>query len=144
MHDMTFAQTLSLLYTIGLTTTDHALKHPNVQRLITSTDQQFDLIIGEQFYQDAFLMFGHKFQVPVINIGTFGFGLYMNDMLGSFGAWSHVPHEALPFNDGMTFVERATNAATSLYEMYQREFFYLPQQQAMADKYFANLPGMHF
>lgn len=58
-----------MLYTIGYTTTEHALKHSKVQQLIHSNDRKFDLIIAEQFYQEPFLMLAHKFKVPVITVG---------------------------------------------------------------------------
>lgn len=71
MHDMTYDMTFKMLYTIADTTTTYALQHPNVQKLIHSTDLEFDLVIGEQFYQEAFLMFGHKFNAPIITISKY-------------------------------------------------------------------------
>lgn len=39
-----------------------------VQKLIHSTDQHFDVVINEEFFGDGFLMFGHKFNAPIITI----------------------------------------------------------------------------
>lgn len=64
-------------------------------------------------------------------------------MLGSFGAWSHVPHELFPVSDWMTFLQRAQNVYYCLYDKYVRHYVYMPHQQALADKYFAHLPGPH-
>lgn len=69
MNDLSFSDTLLLMNTVGLSTAKYALNHPNVQKLIDSTDQHFDLIIAEQYYQEAFLMFAHKFNAPVITLG---------------------------------------------------------------------------
>lgn len=69
MTEIGFRDTLQMLTVAGLVTTEYALKHPNVQKLIASTDQHFNLIIAEQFYQESFLMFAHKFRAPVITLG---------------------------------------------------------------------------
>lgn len=71
MNDMSFSDTLLMMNTVGLSTAEYALKHPNVQKLIDSTDQHFDLVIAEQYYQEAFLMFAHKFKAPVITLGRY-------------------------------------------------------------------------
>lgn len=62
-------------------------------------------------------------------------------MFGSFGAWAHVPHEMLAFPDSMTFWQRIQNVYYCLYDKYLRHVEYMPLQQALADKYFAYLPG---
>lgn len=57
---------------LGQLTSDYALKHPNMQSFLHSTNhKQYDLMLYEQYYQDAFLMLSHQFQVPVVAIGMF-------------------------------------------------------------------------
>lgn len=48
--------------------TDHALSSKNVQEFIYRRDLHFDLIINEEIYHDAFLMFGRKFNAPIVTI----------------------------------------------------------------------------
>lgn len=62
-------------------------------------------------------------------------------MLGSFGAWAHVPHELYVVPEAMTFWQRMRNVYYCLLDKYARDYYYLPQQQALADKYFQHLPG---
>lgn len=143
----------------GYSTTEYALKHENVQRFLHATDQHYDLILAEQYYQDAFLMFGHKFKAPIVSIcksrysinqyntiteffsATFGWNTYFDSMFGSFGAWAHVPHELYIVPDRMNFWQRLKNVYFCLLDKYARHNVYIPQQQALADKYFAHLPS---
>lgn len=74
---------------------------------------------------------------------TFGWNTYFDSILGSFGAWAHVPHELLVVSDRMTFWQRFQNMYLCLMDKYYRHYEYLPQQQALADQYFAHLPGNH-
>lgn len=46
----------------------HALNSKSVQEFIKRTDLHFDLVINEEIYHDAFLMFGKKFNAPVVTI----------------------------------------------------------------------------
>lgn len=40
----------------------------NVQRFIKQPGLHFDVILVEDFFNDSFLMFAHKFKAPVITI----------------------------------------------------------------------------
>lgn len=145
MHDMSDAQTEQFLHIVAASTTEYALRHPNVQRLIRqhSGDQRrpYDVILVEQFFQEAFLMLAHQFDAPVVAVCTFGSASYFDDMFGTFGAWSHVPHEYTPLPERMTFAERLRNVHRNVLDRWQRWFRYMPMQQALADRYFAHLPG---
>lgn len=62
-------------------------------------------------------------------------------MFGSFGAWSHVPHELMTFPESMTFWQRFQNVFYCLWDKYLRLYNNLPRQQVLVDKYFTHLPG---
>lgn len=159
MNALSFWESKEGYRTIGYSTTEYALKHENVQRFLHATDQHYDLILAEQYYQDAFLMFGHKFKAPIVSIcksrysinqyntiteffsATFGWNTYFDSMFGSFGAWAHVPHELYIVPDRMNFWQRLKNVYFCLLDKYARHNVYIPQQQALADKYFAHLPS---
>lgn len=68
MHDMSLRTTKQMLTIIGISTTEYALQHPEVQQLIHSDDRQYDLILTEQFYQEAFLMLAHKYRAPIVTV----------------------------------------------------------------------------
>jgi len=54
---MTNYDFLKMLVIIGLKTTEHALRQPKVRALIHAEQKEgvFDLLLAEQFYQEAFL-----------------------------------------------------------------------------------------
>ncbi|XP_052894477.1 UDP-glycosyltransferase UGT5-like [Anopheles moucheti] len=132
---------MDFLYPLGLQTAEYAYTRENVMDFLRNDQTQFDLLLAEQFYQESYLMLAHKYKVPIVSIGTFGFAQYMGPMLGLMNAWSHVPHEFLPFTDHMSLYQRAYNSFVSSYELLLRSWYYLPEQQAMADKHFSFLPG---
>jgi glucuronosyltransferase len=147
-------------YGIGTSTTEHALQNKRVQDFIQRTNDSFDVIVAEQFYQEAFLMLAHKYKAPFVTVGknkkkklkfkpntyisfagTFGFAQYMSPLFGVLSPWSHVPHEFLPYSDRMTFFERVESTMLNMFEHYLRQYRYLPMQDDLARKYFSHLPG---
>lgn len=61
--DMLFAY-----WSMGLQTTEHALKSKAVSDFIRTDQSKFDLILAEQFFQEALLMFAHKYKAPIVTI----------------------------------------------------------------------------
>lgn len=53
----------------GTHSTNFSLSSASVQKFIHQKNLHFDLIINEEFYHDAYLMFGFKFNAPTILIG---------------------------------------------------------------------------
>lgn len=127
---------LELWWTIGLMTTEHAFKDPKVKKLIESKDDHYDLVIIEQFFHEAFLMFGKRFNCPVVTIGTMGYADNIDHAMGILTPWSLIPHLLLSHTDRMTFGQRAYNAYLSLYDAVMRRWVYLPKMQKLAEKYF--------
>lgn len=52
----------------GYISADHAFGTKNVQDFMKRKDLHFDLIIHEEVFHDSFLIFGHRFQAPVVSI----------------------------------------------------------------------------
>jgi len=129
-------QNLQMWWQIGLMTTEHALQNEQLKRLIDSQNEHFDLVILEQFFHEAFLMFGRKFNCPVVTIGTMGYADNMDHAMGLITPWSVIPHLLLPHLDHMTFSQRAYNTYLSLYDALMRRWYYLPKMQQLAETYF--------
>lgn len=134
---------LKMLEIIGLKTTEHALKQPKVQALIHAehTEGVFDLLLAEQFYQEAFLALAHKYRVPIVTTSTLGYENHMSQMMGLITPWSFVPHGFMPFTDRMSFMERVKNSYESLYEDLDRYFNYFPKMDAITEQYFGKVLG---
>jgi glucuronosyltransferase len=70
LAEMKFHDMMNFVYYgIGTSTTEHALQNKQVQDFIQRTDDSFDVIVAEQFYQEAFLMLAHKYKAPVVTVG---------------------------------------------------------------------------
>ncbi|XP_055713156.1 UDP-glucosyltransferase 2 [Phlebotomus papatasi] len=130
---------LFLIWNVGLLTTRYALEHPEVQHLIRSDKEHFDLVISEQFGQEAFLMFARKYNAPIVTISTYDFTDYLDLSTGFRAPFSFVPHILLPYTDDMTFTQRSYNLFISLFDRIVRGLFYIPAQNALLQKNFKSL-----
>lgn len=133
---------LKMLDTIGIKTTEKALQQPAVHEIFNrnETKNVYDLLLVEQFYQEAFLTLALKYDIPIIASSTLGHQNFMSQMMGVITPWSFVPHGSLPLSENMNFWERAWNSAASLYDDYYREFIYYPKQDVLIQKYLSHLP----
>ncbi|XP_053692184.1 UDP-glycosyltransferase UGT5-like [Sabethes cyaneus] len=132
---------LKILWWLGLATTKHAFETNNVQQFLQEEGLRYDLVIAEQFVQEAFLMFGHKYQSPIVTINTLGYTDYIDRAFGMITPLSFVPHFFTELTDEMTFFERCYNVIVTTYDWAYRKFVYLPKQTAMARKYFTKENG---
>ncbi|XP_017073251.2 LOW QUALITY PROTEIN: UDP-glycosyltransferase UGT5 [Drosophila eugracilis] len=129
---------LKMLEIIGVKTTEHALRQPKVKALIHAQQKEgvFDLLLAEQFYQEAFLAMAHLYKIPVVTTSTLGYENHMSQMMGLITPWSFVPHGFMPFTDRMSFMERVKNSYASFYEDMDRLLNYFPKMDAIAREFF--------
>ncbi|XP_017087027.2 UDP-glycosyltransferase UGT4 [Drosophila bipectinata] len=140
---MTNPDFIKMLDIIGVKTTEHALKQPKVQALIHAkeTEGVFDLLLAEQFYQEALLPLARVYNVPVVTTSTLPYANHMSQIVGLITPWSFVPHGFLAFTDRMSFLERLQNAYTSFHEDLYRLLVYFPKMDALAQEYFGPVLG---
>lgn len=130
---------VQLLNNVGSTCGEYGLKDAKVRKLALSKGLHFDLVISEQFFQEAWLMFAYKFNAPMVTISTYGASDFFDRAMGMLTPWSHVPHVLLSYTDKMTFTERAYNAYLSIYEWFYRNWYALPEQNRQAEQFFGHL-----
>lgn len=123
---------ISSLWDYGIRTTDFAFQSPNVKKFINNDQTKFDLVIAEQFQQEAFNMLAHKYNCPLVVVGTLDWADFMDRAKGAMTPLSHVPHFLSPSTDKMTFFERIENTVYSLFDALGRKFYYLPKQTQLA------------
>lgn len=128
-----------MLTMIGAVGGEYALNDPKVRKLAHSNDLTFDLVVSEQFFHEAWLMFAYKFNAPIVTISTYGASDFFDRAMGMLTPWSHVPHVLLSYTDEMSFTERAYNAYLSIYEWIDRNWNALPEQNRQAEKFFGHL-----
>lgn len=71
--DHNHIESLLNIYNIGIATAKHGLESRNVQKLIKRHDHHFDIIVAEQFMQESWLVFAHKYKAPVVALSKCGF-----------------------------------------------------------------------
>ncbi|XP_055588577.1 UDP-glycosyltransferase UGT5-like [Uranotaenia lowii] len=130
---------LFLYWRLGLDNSQYGLESENVQRFLNRDDLHFDLVVSEQFFQESWLMFAHKYNAPIVTISTYGYSDFFDRAMGLLTPWSSVPHMLLDYDDGMNFSQRIYNCIISSLDYIIREFDYLPKQNALAKQYFADL-----
>ncbi|XP_068081662.1 UDP-glycosyltransferase UGT5-like isoform X2 [Anabrus simplex] len=131
-----------MLWMMGIKFTAFTLEEPQVQELIQSKDQQFDLVITEAFFNEALFGFAHVFKAPLIVLCPFGGTHWMDFMVGNPSPFSYVPDLFLSYSDHMTFIERLHNTVLGVYALLGRALFYIPQQNAIMRKYFNRLESL--
>ncbi|XP_069696750.1 UDP-glycosyltransferase UGT5-like [Periplaneta americana] len=128
---------------MGVSITDFMLEDPKIQALIQAKDKEFDLVIIEAFFNEAFLGFAHKFQAPIIQLSTIDGGSWVGDWVGNTAPYSYVPNNYLPYTERMNFWQRFINTLFGTYILVGRHFCYLPQQDAIMKKHFgASVPSL--
>lgn len=130
---------LFLYWRLGLETSRVGLESQSVQQFIKRNDLAFDLVVSEQFFQESWLMFAHKFNAPIVTISTYGYSDFMDRAMGILTPWSYVPHMILDYEDDMNFLQRSYNALVSVVDYVVREMYYLPEQDKLAKEFFSEL-----
>lgn len=130
---------ITSLWSYGLVTTKFAFDSPVVKDFIENDKTRFDLVISEQFQQEAFNMFAHKYNCPLVTLATLDYSHFMDRAKGLMTPYSFVPHALSYSTDRMTFFERVENLFVSLYDAIGRKFYYLPKQNQIAREAFESL-----
>lgn len=130
---------ITSLWHFGLSTTKFTLDSPPVKKFIDEDKSHYDLVISEQFQQEAMNMFAYKYNCPIVAIGTLDYADYMHHSKGQITPWSHVPHFLSYSTDRMSLLERFENFFVSLYDAGGRKLYYLPRLTDMARESFKKL-----
>lgn len=127
--------------TIGSTMCKNAISTPEVQELITSSDQKFDLIIAGVF-TECFLGFAHKHNASIIQQIPNTLAFTMGDAVGNPAAYSYIPDLMLDIPVKMNFLHRMVNSVYGLLVELVRYFVYLPHQQEIMTSYSGNIDNL--
>lgn len=138
LHEGVFFKITSL-WNFGIITTQFTMNSASVRKFIDEENLQFDLVISEQFQQEAMNMFAYKYNCPIVVIGTLDYAEHMHNARGQITPWSHVPHFLSYSTDKMTFFERIENIFVTLYDVIGRKFYYYPKMNQIARDAFIKL-----
>ncbi|XP_014101208.3 UDP-glucosyltransferase 2 [Bactrocera oleae] len=107
------------------------------QQLLRS-DEQFDLIIIEVFYQEALYALGQHFKAPMIGVSTFGADIIIDQLVDNVSPVAYVPTPTGINLDRMNFWERLDNLYSNTMELLYTHLVLIPEQQRYYEKYFPN------
>ncbi|XP_059048523.1 UDP-glycosyltransferase UGT5-like [Achroia grisella] len=136
MSDEEFHQ--KILWTGGLAFTEVALNSSEVQQFLKE-DHSFDLIISEQFYQEAMYVLAHKYNAPLVLITTYGNCMRHNIISRNPLQLSTVTSEFLTVREPASFWGRMRNLYFTVYEFILWKYWYLEKQEQLVTKYVPNL-----
>lgn len=112
------------------------LSKPEMQHFILSEDYKFDLVMIFPFVQEYSIALGHKYNAPVINLGVSMLWPSNSKWIGEPSTFSYILDQRTGATDQMSFIERFKNTIIGLYQLFLEDFFYLPVQKEIMDKYF--------
>ncbi|KAG8325219.1 UDP-glucuronosyltransferase 1-1 [Homalodisca vitripennis] len=127
------------LWEVGLTVCEDVLKDSKISALLNSTEK-FDLVFIEPlFAQESFIVFGHKFQAPVVNFQGFGTWSILNYMSGNSLSIPYIPDSrSFPFSNKMPFMERLQNTISTVITLTSYHMTHLPKHQKLIQQYYKN------
>ncbi|KAL3268644.1 hypothetical protein HHI36_007748 [Cryptolaemus montrouzieri] len=127
--------TLFLNY-VGCKMLNATLNFPNVQKLLES-EEKFDAVIMDQFVDDGFSYFAHRFGANNILVSTTTAKAWVNPLVGNPAPPSVVADLLLNFPNRMNFLERLQNTIFYLYSVLNIHLYFFPQQNKIIKE---NLP----
>lgn len=130
-----FLDRIRSVHNLGYLLTENALAHPDVQNLIHS-DETFDLVVLEQFLNEAHMAFGIHFNAPIVLFSSIGISEWNSHLIGDIRLPSVVPMTKTHYTDRMSFFQRLFNSIIYLCDIFYKEFVSYPIHQEFIDKYF--------
>ncbi|XP_063911947.1 UDP-glucosyltransferase 2-like [Zophobas morio] len=116
---------------------ERTLSQPDVQKLIHS-GEKFDVVIVEQFMNEAHKGFAKHFNAPLVLFSTIGASSWVNPLVGNPTMLSYASEPSQAFGSNMTLYERYINAFTYSYCQLINHLYVFPQQDKLLKKYFPN------
>ncbi|CAG9831116.1 unnamed protein product [Diabrotica balteata] len=119
------------------------LNHPNLQKLLES-NEKFDVIILEQFKQEALHVLQCHYEAPLILLNTLGANVWINPYVGNPAPPSYIPDTFSQYSEKMDFWERAFNSILILFERVLLYFSIHQNQYEMAISKFPHCANENF
>ncbi|KAL5273749.1 UGT2A1.2 family protein [Megaselia abdita] len=113
------------------------LINKQVQELMKS-NQTFDLILLEEYFNEAFLGFAHIFKSPIVMIRIYISQATNPTKVGCYDSPSVVPSVHSKFTDEMSFWERVENTLISWFEMFVVSHIQIKQQEILYNEFFSD------
>ncbi|KAJ8722029.1 hypothetical protein PYW08_004431 [Mythimna loreyi] len=129
----------NVLWKGGLAFTELVLNSTEIKTLLKE-DTKFDLVISEQFFQEALYVLAHKYNAPLVLVTTFGNCMRHNIANRNPLQLATVVSEFLDVRDPTSFWGRMRNLYFTVYEYVYWKYWYLESQEKLVKKYLPDLP----
>ncbi|XP_060528067.1 UDP-glycosyltransferase UGT5-like isoform X2 [Cylas formicarius] len=130
-----------ILNTMSTEFANQFFAHQKVQNLLKS-EEHFDVVVIEQFLNDATKIFAHHFKAPLIIASSLGPNIWVNDLVANPEPPAYVPNVFLNFNDEMGFTERLYNFLFGIFCQLNTHFVVYPTQSKILKKYYPIGPDL--
>ncbi|TMW48120.1 hypothetical protein DOY81_006793 [Sarcophaga bullata] len=120
------------------TIVEDVLKNKNVQHLLQSPEEHFDLIILETLQTDALLGFADHYGAAVIGVSSFGTDPYIDSLVDNISPMAYTPLHIGSFTERMTFLQRLENMWQHGLMFLHRLLIHQPLHEQIYGKYFPN------
>ncbi|KAJ8918828.1 hypothetical protein NQ315_011114 [Exocentrus adspersus] len=132
---------LFFMNSVGNEYTRKMFAHPNFQALLKS-DEQFDVVILEQFINDAHKVLAYHYKTPLILFSTIGPNAWVNNLVGNPSPPSYVPDVFLSYDSHMDFKQRVVNWLFTVAAELNRHLIFFPAQNKILKEYFPDAPDL--
>ncbi|VVC36155.1 UDP-glucuronosyl/UDP-glucosyltransferase [Cinara cedri] len=122
---------------LGPFITRKALEKRVVKEFILHDRSSFDLVIVENFFHECFVVLGHKYGAPVVQLLPFNTNPRVSQWHGNPYDPSYLADITAPYAAPMTFWQRTENTVAALFNTLVNRLVYLPQQRKIMNEYFA-------
>ncbi|KAJ8731401.1 hypothetical protein PYW07_004565 [Mythimna separata] len=129
----------NILWKGGIAFTELVLNSTEIKTLLKE-DTKFDLVISEQFFQEALNILAHKYNAPLVLVTTFGNCMRHNMVQRNPLQLATVVSEFLDVREPTSFLGRMRNLYFTLYEFIYWKNWYLDAHEKLVKKYLPDLP----
>ncbi|XP_032517806.2 UDP-glycosyltransferase UGT5-like [Danaus plexippus] len=129
-----------ILWSGGVAFTELALNSTEVRKFLKA-DNTFDLVLCEQFFQEAMYALAYKYNAPLALVTTFGSCMRHNIATGNPLQIPNILAEFLDIKNPTSFLGRMRNIYFTLYEFIWWRYWYLEKHENLVKKYLPELSG---
>ena len=128
----------------GIRLCEILIQHKDLQDIIKSKREKFDVIITSAFFTDCVIGISYMLDIPVIKKCSFAGTKWMDEWFGNPSPYAYLPNLFSDYSDRMNFWQRTLNTLSEIYVKLGREFYVIPQHDAILRKHFnsSNIPSV--
>jgi glucuronosyltransferase len=128
----------NFLWRGGLILNEVVLNSTQVRQFLNA-DQKFDVVISEQFFQEAMYILAHKYEAPLVLVTSYGNCMRHNIVTRNPLQLATVTSEFLVVPEPKSFMGRIKNMCFAMYEYFWWRFWYMEEMDKIVNKYVPNM-----